>query len=250
VEVTLRVYFPSEVQVGPDRFPNPSCTSGNPYRNSANIDLVAPALNLRKSLGALGHFCGAAWLTTFDDVPGISVEASDMGTSRRFAFQAGDTLMFLTDQNKLEAVDLPCGRSTLFRFEGAKIGARRKRFLREADALAGTTSAHMPPPGPYHIDLGWGRVNIDVEDHECSARYEATWHYTTNETGRYRCAPEAGETVELACVPPCSDKVAGRFVTEFGDGGLRWAFARESTGFNPPGKGPKMITLLPGHAAR
>lgn len=67
-----------------------------------------------RALGRLGNTCGYLKSARAGDVNGIAVEAGDMGTERRFAYQLGDRVYYASDDGRVHAAELPCGARASF----------------------------------------------------------------------------------------------------------------------------------------
>lgn len=115
VDVLLHESMPPNID-GQD---NPACGRGPTPRWRARVELLVPSLGIRRDLGMLQN--GSADYEVYDlsDVGGLEISASDDGTSRRLAFQMGDRIVYLTPDNAMETVDLPCGVNARLRTDAS-----------------------------------------------------------------------------------------------------------------------------------
>jgi hypothetical protein len=67
-----------------------------------------------RDVGKMTNMSGAVGFRRSRDVNGIIVSASDMGLDRRFVYQLGDRIYYVSEDGRVHAADLPCGTRTKF----------------------------------------------------------------------------------------------------------------------------------------
>jgi hypothetical protein len=82
--------------------------------DATSVRVSIPSLGIRKELGALGNQCGGLHVTRFTDADAIALETSDMGLEKRFAYRLGDRLYVVGEDDRIAALDLPCGARVVF----------------------------------------------------------------------------------------------------------------------------------------
>jgi hypothetical protein len=105
VKVTLKI----DALKGPTAH---RCIPEGPAVDSGRATLLGAGAP--KDLGTIANLCGGSHVTHWQSINGIEVEASDMGTVKRFAYQLGDRAYYLTEDGTVRAADLPCGARAVF----------------------------------------------------------------------------------------------------------------------------------------
>lgn len=106
VNVTMKI----EAMTGPKAH---RCIPEGPAVDAARTTLLGAGAP--KDLGTITNLCGGSRVTRWEGVNGIEVEASDMGTVKRFAYQLGDRVYYVLEDGRIRAADLPCGARAVFR---------------------------------------------------------------------------------------------------------------------------------------
>lgn len=101
------------------------CSPEGPAVDSARTTLLGAGAP--KDLGTITNLCGGSRVTRWEGLNGIEVEASDMGTVKRFAYQLGDRVYYVLEDGSVHAAELPCGARAVFGVLAPSHPAMRER---------------------------------------------------------------------------------------------------------------------------